>query len=323
MPAIKRNTPTISVKKILKLSPKEISKVHPDNFVPIRAKDIAHFTEEQILAFTPEQIKTLRPISFSEVDIKVLEKLLNHLEQTIPNEPYDRVVKKVINPQGKEVERAFYGAKETIRLAIPKAKKMQEEKRKWEKLRQQDGLITRDHILADVVAAKLDISVRFLYMLSEPRVDNETGETIPAEIIIQKESNKLVCLKQSVIDYLNRQRVPGAKLDEYGNPILQPKELDKAKPNLKNYVPVDLKPLTDIPILYSVEHFAERLEMNARSFIRNCNLGQYDHFRIGSVLKMSEEDFERSIKRRTEVAIKASESKGRKPRVEKLVSNGE
>lgn len=302
---------SVSFNRMLNMTPEELHQVDPSNFTYVRAKDIAKFSEEQLLALHPEQIKVLKPISFSEVTPDLLKKLLHHLEKTTQEEQ-DVWKEKYTNSKGEEAEREIYGAKETIRRAIPKAEARIIEKEKIEQLRQQEEVLFDDvfeggAIRAEVVAAKLNITMRYLMDLAHD-----------GEIIMINRGGYLVT-KQSVLDYLNRQRVPGAVFDEYGKPIPADKEIVlHAKQEPLSYTPAQLEPLTEIPLLNPVEDYADRLNMESRSFIRNCNLGFYDHFRIGTVLKMSDEDFKRSLLR-VEEAVKRR-SVGRTSNVIKKVS---
>lgn len=259
-----------SAYKLLQLTPEELRKQDPSRFDYMRTADLEKFSDEQILALRPEQIKAMIPLTFSNLDVDLLRQLLQRLEKEVPFEPdvYTETI------QGREVERL--GAKETIRRAIPKAIQRAEQKEQYEYLRKQDGRVDDANILASVVAAKLDITLRFMYNLS-----------VAKEIKMFRVAGKVMCDYQSVIDYLNRRRVPGAKFasgkivyDENGK-----------------YVPAELEPITEIPLLYSTRHFGDKMNMSFRSFTYNCNLGYYDHFRIGDIIKLSEEDFERSLQR--------------------------
>jgi len=283
---------TLPVKKLLKMDPLSLSNVDPANFKYLRAKDIANFSEDQIMALTPQQIEVLKPIAFSEVNLDVLGELLSKLK----NLPDDE------RSKAGNMSRGTLSAEEIIHKAIPKARKVLKEKEKWEHLRSQDGLITDTLIAADVVAAKLDITLRFLYMLATGEEDRS------AEIIMTKIGGRLVCDKPSVIHYLNRQRQPGAHIDSKGKPIYHTRlnELGEREvlynsvergTKRPSFDPVPLEPLTDIPLLFETEKFAKILRMDQRTFVRNCNAGYYDHYRIGSTLKMSEDDFLRSIHR--------------------------
>jgi len=294
MPRRKSDGP--SIRKILSMPPEELKQVDPVYFHYMRAKDIAKFTDDQLFSLTPDQIKALKPIQFSHVHPNKLRHLLALLERQVPDEQDVFLVEEPDRSgETRKVER--YGAKETIRRAIPKAEARIEMEQKRDQLRRTDGFITPDEIDAKVVAAKLNISMRYLDILAKK-----------GEIRLYRTVGRHLCDAQSVIDYLNRQRVPGAQLDENGKPIMDG----------DHYVPVELEPLTEIPVLYPVEHFAERLGMESRSFIRNCNAGYYDHFRIGQELKMSEEDFQRSVKRQIAAFQNREKSVGRPANVLKM-----
>lgn len=300
---------SISVRQLLTLTAEQLREVPPENFEYVRAKDLAQLWESQLLALTPEQVKALRPASFVEIDPEWLKRLLDKIDAEAPPDEQDVEVRTEINPQGKEVRREYYGARETLRRAIPKAQKAAQERERQKALREQDGMVDDNFIRADVVAAKLDISMRFMYILGEE-----------GEISMVKVSGRYLCELQSVLDYLNRRRVPGAVLDEAGKPIML-LDAETGEPMLREdpsgkmkpaYEQVELEELTEIPLLCPTEYFAEKLAMDPRSFVRNCNAGFYDHFQIGTNFKMSEEDFTRSILRMHEATKKRSAGRSRK-----------
>ncbi|GAX89915.1 hypothetical protein [Effusibacillus lacus] len=240
----------MSIKEFLKLPPKEIGNVHPSFFTKVRGEDFKKLSTEQLFALTPEQVTALNP--------GVLQKLSpRQLNEWLPLAHPD------IKPH--------------IEQALPKAEKLEKKQHSKSRLRKESGFVTNDVLLADVVAAKLDISVRFLLQLSDF-----------GEFTMFKVAGTWVCDKPSLMDYLNRQRVAGAFFDNKGNPLWRNGDL----------VRVPLEPLTDIPVLYPVENFAEQVNCDKRTFVRKCNEGYYDYFRIGSHLKMSEDDFNRSLARK-------------------------
>lgn len=300
-----------SFRQMLALTPEELTEVDPASFRYARAKDLPKFSPEQFMALHPEHIKVLKPIHFSEVDVRLLDRMLGRLQA---------------DPKADDT------ARKIIQEAINKAKDKAEEKAKIEALRQMDGMITPTDIRADVVAAKLDITMRYLYDLAHDQRNEKTGEVRPAEIIMYKRKNMYICDYQSVLDYLNRQRRVGAVFEpETGRPLLQPEEVEKLdkiaeiKAQLKaegkampkkwseelqvdytNYIQAEVPPVTDIPLLQPVEDFANEMDLDVRTFIRNCNAGYYDYFRIGNQMKMSREDYVRSYNRAKEAVIKST-----------------
>ncbi|MFE8700975.1 hypothetical protein ACFYKX_10135 [Cytobacillus sp. FJAT-54145] len=301
----------VSFNKMLKMTPGELHQVDPKHFQYIRAKDVAEFPDELLFALHPEQVKMLKPISFSEVEPKKLHHLLTKLTELVPDEE-DEVI--VTDEEGKEKKQ--FGAKETIRRAIKKAEEVQAKKRELEELRSlrdEDALIGETNFMnAHYVAAKLDITLRFMYNLADA-----------GEFEMLNMYNKLVVEKHSFLDYLNRSRVAGSKLDEKGKPLYKtitdpdtkevavmeaPDERGVMKPV---YEAVELEPITEIPTLYAAEVFAKEIGVDHRTFIRNCNAGFYDYYKLGATYKMSKEDFHACIQRNYEAQTKAST--GRKP----------
>lgn len=80
---------------------------------------------------------------------------------------------------------------------------------------------------------------------------------------------------------------------------------------------------TTIPKLYPIHYFAEKIGLDDRTFIRHCDTGTFFHYRIGSLYKMSQEDWKRSLERTTSEGLKSNRGgkrkSGRPSSVEKIL----
>ena len=152
------------------------------------------------------------------------------------------------------------------------------------------------------VAKKIDISMKTLGLLAESG-EFELGR-IGGEMVVEKES---------FMRYLDRYHFKKAESSD------DPPVFD-ANGRLKEGLTMVGIPHTEVPELKKIHHFSERIPMENRSFIRHCDSGTFQHYRIGSSYKMSEDDWLKSLENITSSGRKSDRgSHRRKPgRPEKI-----
>ena len=326
----------ISMRDMQEMSPAELSKLHPFYFEYLRGRDLEKFSMSQLCSFTSEQIKFLKPNQFSRIGSKRLSVWLEYLESLPRVEEEDVIEETLLSKTGKPFKRKKFGAIQTVREALIRAEKIEEKQRKEERIKSRsDGMITDTDIRATIVANKLNVGMLFLQRLAEK-----------GEIQLHKIIGTHVCNKESILHYLRKQRRPAAVLRSDGRPMRthqyekimskwhELRDSRKGMPELERLemeqeinllreqselIPyegrfelVELPEVVDIPELKVSDEFADRLNMDRRAFVRSCNEGYFDHWRIGNVVRLSEEDFRNSCERQKMVHMSKHTTPGRK-----------
>jgi len=164
-----------------------------------------------------------------------------------------------------------------------------------------DGAIDPLGLYLDInyVAKRLDITTRMLTMMG-----------MRGEIEIGKLGTKTWVSKKSVLDYLNARHFTKRQEDDEGifptnhkgrrtdvEPTLtlhkeKLTEIHKGRrTDVEPTLTLHKEKLTEIPQLKSATVFAKFLGCSKRSFTRLCDAGHIDHFRIGTLYKVSVSDF--------------------------------
>lgn len=63
---------------------------------------------------------------------------------------------------------------------------------------------------------------------------------------------------------------------------------------------------TSVPKLVGIKEFAKDLNIDDRTFTRHCSIGTFYHYRIGSLYKMSREDYDRSLEEAARVHLRSN-----------------
>jgi len=142
-----------------------------------------------------------------------------------------------------------------------------------------DGAIDPLGLYLDInyVAKRLDITTRMLTMMG-----------MRGEIEIGKLGTKTWVSKKSVLDYLNARHFTKRQEDDEG---IFPTNHKGRRTDVEPTLTLHKEKLTEIPQLKSATVFAKFLGCSKRSFTRLCDAGHIDHFRIGTLYKVSVSDF--------------------------------
>jgi len=154
----------------------------------------------------------------------------------------------------------------------------------------------KKYLYGSYVAERLDISEKTLIALAES-----------GEFGLGRVGGRIIVDKESLLRYLDRCHFVGAESPD-DEVVFDSK--GKIKPGL-TYVK---EKHTEVPQLKKISVFAQRLQppLDNRSFIRHCDIGTFYHYRIGTSYKMSEEDWERSLKKITSTGMKSSRGGSKK-----------
>lgn len=155
----------------------------------------------------------------------------------------------------------------------------------------------KNFIHGDIVRERLGISEKTLITLGES-----------GEFGLGRVAGRIFVDKKSLLKYLDKCHLVGK---ETGSDETAYDNKGKIKKDL-TYV---REKHTTIPKLNKVKYYAEERmvdPMDTRNFIRHCDIGTFYHYRIGTAYKMSEDDWEKSLKRITDNSMKSSRGK-RKP----------
>lgn len=142
-----------------------------------------------------------------------------------------------------------------------------------------DGAIDPLGLYLDInyVAKRLDITTRMLTMMG-----------MRGEIEIGKLGTKTWVSKKSVLDYLNARHFTKRQEGDEG---IFPTNHKGRRTDVEPTLTLHKEKLTEIPQLKSATVFAKFLGCSKRSFTRLCDAGHIDHFRIGTLYKVSVSDF--------------------------------
>ena len=148
-------------------------------------------------------------------------------------------------------------------------------------------LLDGKYVKGEYVVKQLGITEKTLITLSEG-----------GEFAMGRIAGIMVVDTVSLFTYLDRVHFKKASSEE-----------EELAVDAKGRVKVDLTfvgtPHTDIPTLRPVNEYAKILGLDDRTFIRHCDTGTFRHYRIGSLYKMSEEDFSESLAFVTSTGMKS------------------
>lgn len=178
---------------------------------------------------------------------------------------------------------------------------MREEKRRELDEKQQAALLERggfldeqrNYMFASEVARRLDITEKTLQTLAR------SGEFVVARL-----GPRTIVDVKSLLHYLDRCHF--TKRTDTSQEVAVDNK-GKIKHNL-TYHP---QKHTEIPTLRPVDQYAAILHFDVRTFIHHCDNGTFTHYRIGTTYKMSEADWQESLRR----ASHAEPSVGRPSKV--------
>jgi hypothetical protein len=140
----------------------------------------------------------------------------------------------------------------------------------------------------DYVLEQLGITEKSLYTLGDM-----------GEFGVGRIAGRIVVNATEFLSYLDRVHFKGRT-----NPDDEPAIVTKGK--VKKDLTLVNEPHTSIPKLYPIHYFAEKIGLDDRTFIRHCDTGTFFHYRIGSLYKMSHEDWIRSLGRTTDEGLKSN-----------------
>lgn len=152
------------------------------------------------------------------------------------------------------------------------------------------------YFVAELVSLQLKISTQTLVKLAQM-----------GEFELGKINNKIIIEKKSFLSFLDRSHFSGDKstgnIPAYDN-----------SGNLKPLLSFSPKKHTEIPNLKKISDFILRTDppLDARNFIRHCDIGTFCHYRIGTMYRLSEEDWTKSLQRITSLGHKTKSNRGRK-----------
>ena len=129
----------------------------------------------------------------------------------------------------------------------------------------------------EVVQEKLGIKEKTLTILAES-----------GEFALGRVGGSKVIIAETLFDFLDRYHFTKRENPE-DPPAIDPR--GRIRKNL-TYVK---KKHTEVPTLRPIKDFAKDLGVEERTFQRHCEIGTFPHYRIGSLYKMSEEDYTEAL----------------------------
>lgn len=100
----------------------------------------------------------------------------------------------------------------------------------------------------------------------------------------------------------------------------EPVAIDSRGNIKKNLTYVDEKH-TSVPKLRPFKDFAKDLGLEERTFLRHCEIGTFTHYRIGSLYKMTEEDYTAALRVVAEEGMKSN--RGNRKKIKKKLDGRE
>lgn len=134
-------------------------------------------------------------------------------------------------------------------------------------------------ILGDYVLERLGIADKTLITLAES-----------GEFALGRIGGRKIIIADTFFDFLDRYHFKKRESPD------EPVAIDSRGRIKKNLTYVKKKH-TYIPKLRPIRDFVEDLGIEERTFVRHCEIGTFIHYRIGSLYKMSEEDYTESLMR--------------------------
>ena len=134
-----------------------------------------------------------------------------------------------------------------------------------------------EYFSGDNIYKNLDISEKTFFLLGDS-----------GEFELGRLAGRSIVTTSSFLDYLDRSHFTASKKKD-DPPVFDAK--GKLRPGITYYK----KKHTSIPVLKPIKVFAERLNMDERTFQRHCEIGTFSHYRIGAGWKMSEKDWEEGL----------------------------
>ncbi len=152
----------------------------------------------------------------------------------------------------------------------------------------------RTFILGDVILERLGITEKTLITLAES-----------GEFALGRIGGRKVVVAETFFDFLDRYHFTKREKPE------DPVAIDP-KGRIKKHLTYVKKKHTYVPKLRPIKDFVEDLGIEERTFLRHCELGTFIHYRIGSLYKMSEEDYTESLMRAALTGMKSRRGGGAK-----------
>jgi hypothetical protein len=142
-------------------------------------------------------------------------------------------------------------------------------------------------IMGDVVLERLGITDKTLTTLAES-----------GEFALGRIGGSRIIIAKTFFDFLDRYHF--TKRRDPNDPVaIDPRG------RIKKHLTYVKKKHTEVPKLRPIKDFIDDLGIEERTFVRHCELGTFTHYRIGSLYKMSEEDYTASL---LEVALSGMKS---------------
>ena len=145
------------------------------------------------------------------------------------------------------------------------------------------------------------------YVLERLGIADKTLTTLAesGEFALGRIAGRIVIIAETFFDFLDRYHF--TKRENPDDPVA----IDPKGKILHNLTYVKKKH-TYVPKLRPIKDFAEDLGLEDRTFTRHCEIGTFTHYRIGSLYKMSEEDYTESLMRAALAGMKSNRGGGAK-----------